>query len=111
MPAGFSGANSTAEIALHPSGRSLYGSNRGHDSIGAFSIDDATGRIAPLAWESTQGRKPRFFCLAPGGRYLYAANEDGDTIVEFDLDEGSGKLSATGQVIETGSPACIVFAQ
>jgi 6-phosphogluconolactonase (cycloisomerase 2 family) len=110
IPDTYTGPNTGAEIEVAPSGKFLYVSNRGHDSIGAFAIDETTGRMAPLAWESTQGRKPRFFCLAPGGRRLYAANEDGHTIVEFDVDVDSGKLSPTGQVIETGSPACIVFA-
>ena len=111
IPDTYTGPNTGAEIEVAPSGKFLYVSNRGHDSVGAFVIDEATGRIAPLAWEATQGKKPRFFCLAPGGRHLYAANEDGHTIVEFQVDTENGKLTPTGQVIETGSPSCIVFAQ
>lgn len=111
IPDTYTGPNTGAEIEVAPSGKFLYVSNRGHDSIGAYAIDGETGRIAPLGWESTQGKKPRFFCLEPGGRHLYAANEDGHTIVEFDVNLETGKLSATGQVIETGSPTCIVFAQ
>ncbi|MGZ8229459.1 MAG: lactonase family protein [Burkholderiales bacterium] len=111
IPDTYTGPNTGAEIEVAPSGRFLYVSNRGHDSIGACSIDETTGMIAALAWESTRGRKPRFLCLEPGGRRLYAANEDGHTIVEFNVDLETGTLVATGQVIETGSPACIVFAQ
>ena len=69
-----------------------------------------SGKIEPVGWESVQGRKPRFFCLSPDGSRLYAANEDSHTIVEFRVDGETGKLKATGQVIETGSPTCIVFA-
>ncbi len=110
LPDSFTGANTTAEIAIDPTGRFLYVSNRGHDSIGIFAIDPATGRLAPIGWEATRGRRPRFFALDPAGRFLYAANEASDTIVVFRVDPQHGTLDPTGQVIETASPACIVFA-
>lgn len=102
--------NMAAEIAILPSGKFLYASNRGHESIVIYSVDQATGRIEPIGWEPTQGKKPRFFGLDPDASLLYAANQDSHTIVEFRIDPGTGKLAATGQVIQTGSPTCIAFA-
>ena len=109
-PTTYVGDNTGAEIAILPSGRFLYASNRGHDSIVIFAVDPATGMMEPVGWESVRGKKPRFFGLDPAGSRLYAANENSHAIVEFDIDQGSGKLTPTGQVIETGSPTCIVFA-
>jgi 6-phosphogluconolactonase len=110
LPTDFVDDNMAAEIAILPSGRFLYVSNRGHESIAIYAVDAASGKIEPVGWESVQGRKPRFFCLSPDGSRLYAANEDSHTIVEFRVDGGTGKLTATGQVVETGSPTCIAFA-
>lgn len=110
LPDSYTGANTTAEIVVDPTGRFFYVSNRGHDSIGIFAIDPASGRLAPRGWEPTRGRRPRFFTLDPAGRFLYAANEASDTIVTFRVDPANGMLDPTGQVIETASPACIVFA-
>lgn len=109
-PTTYVGDNMAAEIAILPSGRFLYASNRGHESIVIYSVSDATGMIEPVGWEPVQGRKPRFFCLGPGADHLYAANEDSHAIVEFRIDQDTGRLAPTGQVIETGSPTCIVFA-
>jgi 6-phosphogluconolactonase len=109
MPPSFTGRNTTSEIAVAESGRVLYASNRGHDSIAIFAVDDDNGTLAPIGWEPTRGRTPRFFGLEPSGRLLYAANQDSDSIVAFRVDQNSGKLTATGHVVETGSPSCIVF--
>ena len=76
-----------------------------------FSVDAATGMLAPVGWEPTQGRTPRFFTLDPAGSLLYAANLDSDNIVTFRVDQQTGKLTPTAQVIETGSPSCIIFAR
>ncbi|HEY6257577.1 MAG TPA: lactonase family protein [Xanthobacteraceae bacterium] len=111
LPDAFMGNNQPAEIQAAPSGNFLYVSNRGHDSIAIFSIDPASGRLAPLGWEPTQGRTPRFFTLDPTGSLLYAANLESDNIVAFRVDQSSGKLAATGQVVQTGSPSCIIFAR
>src|SRR5207247_439120 len=73
---GFSGTSTTAEIKVHPSGRFLYGSNRGHDSIAIFSIEPRSSRLTPTWWEPTQGKTPRSFELDPAGSLLYAANPD-----------------------------------
>jgi 6-phosphogluconolactonase len=110
LPPDFSGANTTAEIAISPSGQFLYGSNRGHDSIASYAIDQATGALTALGWEPSGGAMPRFFTLDPTGDVLYAANQDSDSIVAFRVDQSTGALAPTGQVIHTGCPVCIVFA-
>jgi 6-phosphogluconolactonase (cycloisomerase 2 family) len=104
------GNNSPAEIEVAPSGNFVYVSNRGHNSIVTFSID-ANGRLAPVAWEPTQGHTPRFFGLDPSGSLLYAANLESHNIVTFRVDTVTGKLTPTGLVVETGSPSCIIFAR
>lgn len=110
LPPSFTGNSTTAEIAVAPSGRFVYGSNRGHDSIAIFSVDDASGVLTSIDWEPTQGKTPRFFGLDPSGAFLYAANQDSDTIVCFKVNQASGKLTSTGNVVKTGSPSSIVFA-
>jgi 6-phosphogluconolactonase len=110
LPPDFIGASTTAEIAIAPSGHFLYGSNRGHDSIAIFAIDQSTGTLTAMGWEPSGGATPRFFALDPSGRFLYAANQDSDTIVAFRVDDTTGALSPTGHVVHTGSPVCIAFA-
>jgi 6-phosphogluconolactonase (cycloisomerase 2 family) len=109
VPPSHTGDNTTSEIAVAPSGRFVYASNRGHDSITIFRVDEATGELTPIGWEPTRGRTPRFFTLDPAGAILYAANQDSDTIVAFRVDPKTGALAATGQVVEVGSPSSIVF--
>jgi 6-phosphogluconolactonase (cycloisomerase 2 family) len=111
LPEDYVGGNTTAEIQFAPSGRYLYVSNRGHNSIVIFSVDQASGKLSPIGWEATRGRTPRFFGLDPTGRQLYAANLDSDNIVVFTVDTATGKLTPTGQVVETGTPSCIIFAR
>jgi 6-phosphogluconolactonase len=110
LPSGFSGRNTTAEIGVAPSGRFIYGSNRGHDSIAIFAVDSESGTLTSIGWEPTRGEEPRYFGLDPSGSFLYAANQSSDTIVTFRVDRASGTLAPTGQVIRTGSPVCIAFA-
>lgn len=109
LPPTFTGNSITAEIAVAPSGRFVYGSNRGHDSIAIFAIDQATGTLAAVGWEPTRGSEPRFFGLDPPGSTLYAANMNSDIIVAFRVDQMTGTLTPTGQVVRTGSPSSIVF--
>jgi 6-phosphogluconolactonase len=111
LPVAYMGANSPAEIEVARSGNFVYVSNRGHDSIVTFGVDPATGMLAPVGWEPTQGRTPRFFTLDPTGGLLYAANLESHTIVAFRVDQQTGKLTPTGQVVQTGSPCCIIFAR
>ncbi|MGA2034341.1 MAG: lactonase family protein [Thermoguttaceae bacterium] len=108
LPPGFAGSNTTAEVAIHPSGKFLYGSNRGHDSIAIFAIDAAAGKLRSLGHEATQGKTPRHFAIDPSGRYLLAANQDGNSVVVFRIDADSGRLQATGSRIAVPSPVCIV---
>ena len=109
LPPAFTGNSTTSEIAVASSGRFVYASNRGHDSIAIFAIDTATGALAPVGWESTQGKTPRFIALDPSGTFLYAANQDSDTIVAFRVDEATGALIPTGHVVTVASPSTIVF--
>ena len=109
VPDTFTGTTHTAQVVTHPNGKFVYGSNRGHDSIAIFGIDQARGRLTPLGHESTQGKVPRNFNIDPSGTLLLAANQDGHTIVPFRIDGASGKLTATGHVTETPSPVCIQF--
>jgi 6-phosphogluconolactonase len=109
LPPDFGQENNCAEIEVDPSGRFVYASNRGHDSVAVFAINPGTGSLQTIGHVSTQGKTPRNFKLAPSGKYLLAANQNSDNVVVFARDEKSGKLSATGQVIEVGSPVCIQF--
>jgi 6-phosphogluconolactonase len=109
LPKDFSGSNTAAEIALHPNGKFLYGSNRGHDSIAVFAVDQKTGRLAFVGHQSTLGRTPRHFAIDPTGRWLLAENQASDSVVVFALDPEPGKLTPTAQSIAVGSPVCAVF--
>jgi 6-phosphogluconolactonase len=109
LPDGFTGNSTTAEIEVHPSGRFLYGSNRGHDSLVIYTIDAQTGRLTLAGHEPTRGRTPRNFALDPTGTYLLAANQESNSIAVFGIDAQTGGLQATGQVIEVPVPVCIVF--
>lgn len=109
LPEGFNERNSTADVHVGPSGRFVYGSNRGHDSIAVFSIDSTTGRLALVGHEATRGRTPRNFAIDPSGTYLFAANQNSDTIVTFRIDPHTGALAATGHMVEVPTPVCIKF--
>jgi 6-phosphogluconolactonase (cycloisomerase 2 family) len=109
LPSSYTGNNSGAEIAVAPSGRFVYGSNRGHDSIAIFAIDPSTGVLTSAGWESTQGRTPRFFRLDPTATHLYAANQSSDTVVIFRVDQASGQLAPTGETIKVATPTTIAF--
>lgn len=100
---------STAEVEVHPSGKWVYGSNRGHDSISVFAVDQATGTLTRTQTESTQGKTPRHFALAPGGRFLLAENQGSDSVVVFSVDASNGQLKATDDKITVGAPVCAVF--
>ena len=109
LPAEFDGENYTAEIQMHPSGRFVYASNRGHDSIAIFEIDPSSGQLQARGQVSTQGAWPRHLAMDSAGRYLLAANQNSDNIVVFRIDQGRGALMATGTEIAIDAPVCIVF--
>ena len=109
LPADFRGNSSTAEIFVHPSGKFVYGSNRGHDSIAAFAIEAGTGRLTPLGNQPTLGKTPRNFAIDPTGAFLLAANQDSNSVVAFRIDTQTGRLTPTGQSIEVPMPVCVTF--
>ena len=112
LPDDFEGSReglSTAEVQVHPSGKFLYGSNRGHDTIAIFAVDRETGRLTPVGHQSTGGKIPRNFGIDPTGKYLLAANQNSDSVVVFRIDGQSGKLSPTGHKVEVASPVCVKF--
>jgi 6-phosphogluconolactonase len=109
LPAGFSGRNDTAEIAMHPNGKWLYASNRGNDSIAVFDVQPGKGTLRLVADVPTGGQEPRHFAIDPAGKYLLAENQNSDTIVTFQVDAASGKLIPTGDVARVPAPVCLVF--
>lgn len=106
LPEDFDGNSACADIHVHPSGRFVYGSNRGHDSIAIFAVDEENGTLTSIGHESTRGRTPRNFAIDPAGRFLFAANQDTDTVVTFAIDPESGLLSYQ-ESFEVPSPVCI----
>ena len=109
LPADFKGENDDAEVHVHPSGKFVYTSNRGHDSIAVFSVDPNKGTLTHVDDVPTQGKIPRSFEIDPTGQFLLAENSKSDNIVIFRIDQKTGRLTATGQVLEVGSPVCIKF--
>ncbi len=111
LPAGQAAeaAFSTAEVVVHPSGKFLYGSNRGHDSLVVFAIDEAKGTLTLVQHVPTQGSTPRGFGIDPSGRYLLAGNQRSDSVVAFRIDRSTGRLTPTGQTLNVGSPVSVVF--
>jgi 6-phosphogluconolactonase (cycloisomerase 2 family) len=108
-PAGYDGPHSTAEIAVHPSSKFLYASNRGHNSIVGYRIDPSTGLLSVIGF-ATQGINfPRNFAIDPSGKWLYVANQKSDTIVQFEINPETGELTPTGQVTPSITPVAIVF--
>ena len=100
---------STAEIRVHPNGKVLYGSNRGHDTIAVFTLDPATGKLKLIQNAPTLGKIPRNFNFDPSGKWLLAAHQNSDNIVVFSVDQATGKLTPTGQQIEVGACVCVKF--
>lgn len=102
-------ANFPADVHVASSGRFLYASNRGHDTIAVFGVDGASGRLTALQEVSTGGNWPRNFALDPSGGFLLVANQRSDSILSFRADPGSGRLTPTGEKVEIPSPVCIRF--
>ena len=109
LPAGFKGANSSAEIAVHPSGKFLYASNRGHDSIAIFRIDVAAGTLTAAGHAPAGGKTPRNFAIDPSGKFLLAANQDSGNVAVFRIDPSTGALTPAGVEVGVPSPVSIVF--
>ncbi len=109
LPVDFSEKNSTAAVHVSRDGKTVYGSNRGHDSIAIFRFDEQSGALKLLGHQSTEGKTPRDFKLTPDGRFLLAENQNSDSIVALAIDEKTGMLTPTGKRIEVTKPSCIEF--
>jgi len=107
LPEGFSGQSTGAEVAVHPSGKFVYASNRGDDSIAVFGCDPESGRLTFIERVPTGGKTPRQFEIDPTGRYLLAANQDSNTVVVFRIDAASGRLQPAGSQVESNTPMCV----
>jgi len=100
---------STAEVQVHPSGKFLYGSNRGHNSIVVLAVDEQSGRLTYVETRPTEGSTPRNFGIDPSGTYLLAANQRSDSVAVFRIDPQTGRLTPTGARIDIGAPVCVKF--
>ena len=109
LPDGYTEVSHTADIHVHPNGRFLYGSNRGHDSIAVYAIDQDNGQLALVEIAPTGGSNPRNFGLDPTGTYLIAGNYSTNDIFTFRVDQDTGKLTPTGHKAEVASPVCHKF--
>jgi 6-phosphogluconolactonase len=109
LPGDFAGENNTAEIAVHPSGRFVYGSNRGHNSIAMFSVDSVAGILTFVETVPTGGKWPRNFEIDPSGQFLLVANQNSGDIFTFRIDPQTGRLTPTGRALQVPSPVCIKF--
>ena len=109
LPTNYEGESYCADIRLHPKGKFLYGSNRGHDSIAMYEVDETTGKLTFIGTESTGGSFPRNFRIDTQGKFLYAANQNSRNITSYAIDATTGKLTFTGFDFKIGTPVCIEF--
>jgi 6-phosphogluconolactonase len=107
LPAGYAGQKSAAEIAFHPSGKFLYGSNRGYNSIAVFAVDPQTVTLT-LVQQQTTGQTPRSFAVDPAGAFLLAADQDSDDVRLYTVHPQTGLLSETGQKLALSKPVCVL---
>ena len=109
LPADFKEPSYTAEVVVHPSGKFLYGSNRGHDSLAIFSIDGHSGKLKLVGHEPTGGKTPRNFAAEPTGKYVLTANQASDSVFVFEVDMHTGKLQRVGEGLKVPTPVCLRF--
>ena len=107
IPENYTETNYCADIHLEPSGKFLYGSNRGHDSLAIFRINQADGTLEPAGFHAVEGKWPRNFLIDPRGEFVFVANQNSDNLVVFRLDKSSGKLTPTGTDISIPKPVCV----
>ncbi|MBT5322695.1 MAG: lactonase family protein [Verrucomicrobiales bacterium] len=100
---------STAEVQVHPSGKFLYGSNRGHNTIAVFSIDGKTGKLKAIQHQSTLGKTPRNFGIDPTGKFLIAANQSSGDVFTFHINQDTGELKPTSHSVKVPMPVCVKF--
>jgi len=110
LPVDFHGKSIAAAVRVHPNGRFVYGSNRGHDSIAVFAFDDAGGRLASVEIVAGGGRGPRDFALSPDGRWLVVAHQLSDSLAVFRVDPETGRLALTSATARIAAPVCVLFA-
>lgn len=108
LPPDFTGSSKAAEIRVHPSGQFLYNSNRGHDSVTMYKIDEKTAKLDVIGWELTRGEWPRGMNLDPSGTFLYALNQNTDTIAVFRIEPSNGRLKFS-TLVNTPTPVDIEF--
>jgi len=109
LPDGLKKGYSTAEVYMHPNGKFVYGSNRGHDSIVVFASDARSGKLTLVEHQNTKGKTPRHFAIDPSGKFLLAENQDTDNVFVFRIDQETGKLALTDEKLEVSAPVCAVF--
>jgi 6-phosphogluconolactonase len=109
LPAGFTAFNKNAELQLHPNGRFLYASARGHDAIAVFAIDAATSRLSLVQDVPTGGKSPRFFTFDPTGQWVICGNQDSNTVTVFRAEAATGRLTAVGEPVTATAPISMVF--
>ena len=109
IPTDFKERNSLADIRLHPNGKFVYGSNRGHDSLAIFKVEEETGKMLPVDIASVLGGNPREFDFEPSGKFLYVGNQTTNQMVTFAVDPDTGKIMPTGVRTEVLKPACVKF--
>jgi 6-phosphogluconolactonase len=109
LPKDFPGVNNAAEVQVHPSGKFLYASNRGHDSIAVYSINPKDGTLNHLEYVPTKGKEPRHFGMDNKGRFLVVANQNSGNVVIFQIDKNTGRLTSTGQVFDVPTPVAVKF--
>lgn len=100
---------STAEIQVHPSGKFVYCSNRGHDSLAIYGVDEKTGQLTAAGHQPTGGKTPRNFGIDPTGKYVIACNQGSDNVVVFQVDQATGKLTQVGEPVAVPAPVCVKF--
>lgn len=109
LPGDFHESSTTAEVAVHPNGRFVYATNRGHDSLAVFRCDNGGDRLELVEIVPTGGAVPRSFAITPDGAWLWAANQDSDSVVLFRVDQNTGRLTKTDTLVKVGSPVCVQF--
>jgi 6-phosphogluconolactonase len=109
LPKDFNGSNTCAEVRVHPNGKFLYGSNRGHDSIAVYRIDVAKGTLTFVEHETADITTPRNFNIDPTGKFCLVANQGSNSVVVFRIDQKTGALEPAGHKVSIGRPVCVRF--
>ncbi|HJT78528.1 MAG TPA: lactonase family protein [Gemmataceae bacterium] len=109
LPKGFKGTNTTAEIAVHPSGKFLYDSNRGQDSIAVFTVDAKSGELTAAGHQGKNIKTPRYFGIDPTGTDLVVANQDSNSLVVFRINPQTGELTPAAGPVEAPMPVCVIM--